>query len=71
LLNNHQIKLSNTITKKDAYSILSQVANVDFAYDGSLNDNNTLTRGEAAQLMVDCFSLQKGSLVLSNASSQL
>ena len=66
-----KVNLRNTISKHDAYSILSKVAKVDFSYGESTKDTQSLTRGEAAQLMVDCFWLSNKSVIVSWANSQL
>lgn len=73
LLDTHRwetsIKLNNTISKHEAYHILSQVANVDVSYDVSTADTEKITRGEVAQLLVDCFALWKSSSIVDTLSS--
>ncbi len=52
---NRYIKVNNTMTKHEAYSIISQVAWVQMEYSTNQADQQNITRWEAAQLMIDSF----------------
>ena len=57
------------ITRNEVYHILGQALGVTFDYDSQQADNENVSRGEFAKILVDAFGFQLPSPVTSAASS--